>query len=115
MNKQVRILPGTPDDANREYLPERIKTTDIVVNENGNNSIVYPEHLQEFHGVVADGLETRKNVSIVDAVVMHAHMVRLLRWSARAQRHVVCTQFIVMSMAEQILITTSVYLVVCVL
>lgn len=36
MNKQVRILPGTPDDANREYLPERIKTTDIVVNENGN-------------------------------------------------------------------------------
>ena len=44
-----------------------------------------------------------------------AHMVRLLRWSARAQRHVVCTQFIVMSMAEQILITTSVYLVVCVL
>ena len=57
MNKQVRILPGTPDDANREYLPERIKTTDIVVNENGNNSIVYPEHLQEFHGVVADGLE----------------------------------------------------------
>ncbi len=47
MNKQVRILPGTPDDANRNIL-ERIKTTDIVVNENGNNSIVYPERLQNF-------------------------------------------------------------------
>ena len=43
MNKQVRILPGTPDDANREYLPERIKTTDIVVNENGKKtmSVIY--------------------------------------------------------------------------
>ena len=49
---EIRILPGTPDDDNREYLPEIIRTTDIVVNENGNNSIVYPKRLQEFKGVV---------------------------------------------------------------
>ena len=57
MNKQVRILPGTPDDANREYLPERIKTTDIVVNENGNNSQVYPGNLKEYRAVLADDIE----------------------------------------------------------
>lgn len=53
----IRILPGTPDDDNREYLPEIIRTTDIVVNENGNNSIVYPERLQEFKEVVINGTE----------------------------------------------------------
>lgn len=57
MGNEIKIFPGTPDDANREYLPEKIKTTDVVVNENGNNSIVYPERLQEFHGVVADDVE----------------------------------------------------------
>lgn len=57
MKKQIEIKPGTPDDNNREYLPEKIKTTDIVVNENGNNSIVYPKRLQEFHEVIIDGME----------------------------------------------------------
>ena len=57
MNNKVRILPGTPDDDNREYLPESIKVTDKVVNENGNNSIVYPERLEEFCEVVIDGVE----------------------------------------------------------
>lgn len=52
---EIRILPGTPDDDNREYLPEIIKTTDIVVNENGNNSIVYPERLQELIEEVIEG------------------------------------------------------------
>ena len=48
--KQMRTLlhPGTPDDDNRDYLPERIKGSDIVVNENGNNSQPYPERLKEF-------------------------------------------------------------------
>ncbi len=49
---QIRILAGTPDDGNREYLPEIIQSTDIVVNENGNNSIVYPKRLKEFREVV---------------------------------------------------------------
>ena len=53
----IRILPGTPDDNNREYLPEKIRHTDIVVNENGNNSIVYPKRLQEFKEVLLDGVE----------------------------------------------------------
>lgn len=52
MENRVKLLAGTPDDNNREYLPEIIRTTDIVVNENGNNSIVYPERLQEFREVV---------------------------------------------------------------
>lgn len=51
------IRPGTPDDDNREYLPEKIKGSDIVVNENGNNSQPYPERLKEFHGVIADGTQ----------------------------------------------------------
>lgn len=46
------LRPGTPDDDNRDYLPERIKGSDIVVNENGNNSQPYPERLQEFHDVL---------------------------------------------------------------
>lgn len=55
--EQIRILPGTPDDDNREYLPEKIRYTDIVVNENGNNSIVYPERLKEYKEVLIDGVE----------------------------------------------------------
>ncbi len=57
MENHLTILPGTPDDGNREYLPEKIKTTDIVVNENGNNSIVYPKRLQEFTDTILDGVE----------------------------------------------------------
>lgn len=57
MENKVFIRPGTPDDDNRDYLPEIIKTTDVVVNENGNNSIVYPKNLKEFHEVVVDGME----------------------------------------------------------
>lgn len=54
----IVLRPGTPDDDNRDYLPEKIKGSDIVVNENGNNSIPYPERLEEFHGdIVGDGTE----------------------------------------------------------
>ncbi len=51
------LRPGTPDNDNRDYLPEKIKGADIVVNENGNNSQPYPERLEEFHGIIADGIE----------------------------------------------------------
>ena len=51
----IRILPGTPDDDNREYLPEKIKGSDIVVNENGNNSLVYPQRLREYREVLLGG------------------------------------------------------------
>ena len=48
MEREMRVRPGTPDDDNREYLPEKIKNSDIVVNENGNNSQPYPERLKEY-------------------------------------------------------------------
>lgn len=52
------LRPGTPDDDNRDYLPEKIKGSDIVVNENGNNSQPYPLRLQEFHDALTpDGRE----------------------------------------------------------
>ncbi len=57
MKSKVTLRAGTPDDDNRTYLPESIKGSDIVVNENGNNSQPYPERLKECHGVIADGLE----------------------------------------------------------
>ena len=44
------LFPGTPDDDNRDYLPETIKGSDMVVNENGNNSIPYPARLRECRG-----------------------------------------------------------------
>ncbi len=61
------IRPGVPDDDNRDYLPEKIKGSDIVVNENGNNSIPYPESLMEFHGVIADGIEDEWYVYVPDS------------------------------------------------
>jgi len=56
---KIKLRAGTPDDNNREYLPESIKGSDIVVNENGNNSQPYPIGLKEVTGVLADGLEDR--------------------------------------------------------
>ena len=56
MTGKMILRPGTPDDDNREYLPEKIKGSDIVVNENGNNSQPYPERLKECHGVIADNI-----------------------------------------------------------
>lgn len=50
------LRPGVPDDDNREYLPESLKGSDVVVNENGNNSQPYPALLREHVGVVADGI-----------------------------------------------------------
>ena len=51
------LLPGTPDDNNRDYLPQAIKGSDIVVNENGNNSRPYPERLKEYHAALVEGQE----------------------------------------------------------
>ena len=57
MEYKVKLRAGTPDDDNRTYLPEAIKGSDLVVNENGNNSQPYPERLKECRGIIADGLE----------------------------------------------------------
>ena len=57
MTGKIKLRPGTPDDNNREYLPEKIKGSDIVVNESGNNSQPYPERLMEFHEALVNGEE----------------------------------------------------------
>ena len=59
MKGNVILRAGTPNDENRDYLPEAIKGSDMVVNENGNNSQPYPERLLEQTGVLADGLTDR--------------------------------------------------------
>ncbi|THF84184.1 alpha/beta hydrolase family esterase [Cohnella fermenti] len=57
MKGQIVILPGMPNDENRDYLPEAIRGSDMIVNENGNNSQVYPSGLKEHRGQLADGVE----------------------------------------------------------
>ena len=55
----MKLIAGMPNDANRDYVPDGIKGTDMVVNENGNNSQVYPAGLKEITGIVFDGVEDR--------------------------------------------------------
>lgn len=58
MEHKIRLLPGELNDENRDYLPLAIKGSRMVVNENGNSSQVYPERLQEHHGILLDdGIE----------------------------------------------------------
>ncbi len=57
MKGKCIILPGDPNDANRDYLPEAIKGSQMVVNENGNNSQVYPQRLTEHSDVLLDGVK----------------------------------------------------------
>lgn len=54
MEHQIKLLPGIPDDDNREYLPMKLKESEIVVNENGNNSQVYPANLKEMKECLID-------------------------------------------------------------
>lgn len=56
MAEKMILRAGTPDDDNRDYLPEEILGTDIVVNENGNNSHPWSPKLKEFHDTL-DGFE----------------------------------------------------------
>ena len=60
MQGTVILRAGTPNDENRDYLPEAIKGSDMVVNENGNNSQPNPERLVECTGTLTeDGLSDR--------------------------------------------------------
>ena len=56
MSTRIKLLAGTPNDDNRDYLPMEIKGTDMTVNENGNSSHRYPERLKEYHDTV-NGVE----------------------------------------------------------
>ena len=58
--EEITLRPGTPNDENRDYLPEAIKGSDMVVNENGNTSQPDPKRLRECTGSLAgDGLSDR--------------------------------------------------------
>lgn len=72
---KINLLPGIPDDDNRDYLPEYLKDSEIVVNENGNNSQVYPKRLEEKKGALVD--------EFVD------HLVSICSWNLdnRRKRH----------------------------
>lgn len=67
MMGEMFLRPGTADDDNRDYLPEKLKGSDIVVNENGNNSQPYPKNLKEYHGVIADSLKDEWYVYVPDS------------------------------------------------
>ena len=69
MSIQPVIRPGRPDDDNRHYLPEELYRSDITVNENGNNSLPYPERLQEFH----------EDLTGVSAAITPGHWLRTVR------------------------------------
>lgn len=58
MEHKIILQPGDLNDENRDYLPAAIKGSRMVVNENGNNSQVYPERLTEHTGdLVGDGVQ----------------------------------------------------------
>lgn len=58
MERKIILQPGELNDENRDYLPAAIKGSRMVVNENGNNSQVYPARLTEYTGdLVGDGIQ----------------------------------------------------------
>lgn len=81
----ITLRPGTPDDDNRDYLPAHLFGSDVVVNENGNNSQPYPARLEEHVGVlvgdepdtwytyVPEGLDPSTPVPLV--ISMHGGMM----------------------------------------
>lgn len=58
MEREIVLLPGDLNDENRDYLPHAIQNSRMVVNENGNNSQVYPARLAEYSEVLLeDGIQ----------------------------------------------------------
>ena len=57
MDKKIKLIPGICDTKNRHYLPEKLLDGKTTVNENGNNSQVYPGNLKEYRAVLADDIE----------------------------------------------------------
>ncbi|SDZ75961.1 Esterase PHB depolymerase [Lachnospiraceae bacterium NK3A20] len=47
MQNKLELRAGTPNDATREYLPEEIYGSDMVINEAGNNSIPWNPRLKK--------------------------------------------------------------------
>jgi len=57
MKPKIRLMPAIPDDDNRDYLPEKLMENEMVVNENGNNSHMFPKRLKEYKEYLVDGIE----------------------------------------------------------
>ena len=65
---KIHLLPGELNDENRDYLPQAIKGSSMVVNENGNNSHVYPKNLKEYCGdLLGDGITDTWYVYVPDS------------------------------------------------
>ena len=60
MQSKLELRAGTPNDTTREYLPEAIYGSDMVINEAGNNSIPWNPRLKKFQEalVTPDELDT---------------------------------------------------------
>lgn len=68
MEPKIVLRPGVPNDENRDYLPGAIKGSRMVVNENGNNSQVYPQNLREYSGdLLGDGITDTWYVYVPDS------------------------------------------------
>ena len=57
MEAKIKLEPGICDTENRHYLPEKLIDGKTTVNENGNNSQIYPEKLKKCRAVLADDVE----------------------------------------------------------
>lgn len=60
MQSKLELRAGTPNDTTREYLPEAIYGSDMVINEAGNNSIPWNPRLKKYQEalVTPDELDT---------------------------------------------------------
>ncbi len=58
MEGKLELRAGTPNDTTREYLPEAIYGSDMVINEAGNNSIPWNPRLKKCQESLVDPGET---------------------------------------------------------
>ena len=69
MKPTIKLLPGIPRDENRDYLPQYLKESEYVGNENGNNSQVYPKNLIEYREKIIDDVEDEWFVLIIPGIL----------------------------------------------
>lgn len=55
---QIQLEPGRVDYANRHYMPESLVGSDVLVSDNGNDSIVYPRDLVKKEDFLLPGVKT---------------------------------------------------------
>ena len=65
--REIKLIPGISRDENRDYLPGYLKESSFVVNENGNNSQVYPKNLKEYREKIIDDIVDEWYVYVPDS------------------------------------------------